>query len=335
MRFASHFLNWVVAALLASPVFAAPIPVAAQTSQAPEHKPFAVVGDTTISHEEYQAAFAASMRQKYYHARPPENELAAFQREVGNQLVDRVLLLREARKRGIQPDRKQIDKTIAEYDRRYATSERWQANRDKMVPQLVEQLERQSLLEQIERQARTAPAPSAAQARAYYDRHKEQFTEPEQVRMSLILLRVDPSAPKVAWDKAREEAERLHQRLGRGADFAELARLHSADPSAEKGGDLGYLHRGMLPEAIQTQLVDTLKPGEVSLPVTLLEGIAIVRLEDRKAPQLRGYEDVRQRAAELAQREAADERWKRLIADLRSRTRIRLDESRYLPLTAK
>ena len=41
------------------------------------------------------------MRKKYYHAKPPEAEYAKFQREVGDEVVNRVLLLDEARRRGI------------------------------------------------------------------------------------------------------------------------------------------------------------------------------------------------------------------------------------------
>jgi parvulin-like peptidyl-prolyl isomerase len=305
-------------------------PAAAQA--APGGEVFAVVGEKSISFQDYRAALAAGMRQKFYHAKPPEGEEARFQREVGDQLVNQALLLDEAKRRGIEPDSSKIEETVSGYDRRYQDSEQWKANRERLLPGLRERLERQSLLERLERAVRTAPASSEDGVRAYYAAHPELFTEPEQVRLSLILLKVDPSSPRQVWDQAREEAGRIHQRLQKGADFAELARLHSADPSSAKGGDLGYVHRGMLPETIQREVIDTLKPGAASAPVTLLEGVAIVRLDGQRPARRHVFEDVRARAADLWAREQGEQAWKRLIAELRSRTRIQIDESRFLPL---
>jgi parvulin-like peptidyl-prolyl isomerase len=290
---------------------------------------FATVDGVDISRAQYEAAAAAAVRARFYHARPPEGELAAFRREVGERLIDRALLLAEAKRRGIVAERARIDETVAQYDRRYGASEHWRAGREQMLPPLVAELERQNVLEQLERAVRAVPPPGEDEVRAYYDAHAGQFTEPEQVRLSLILLRVDPAAPRLAWDQALEEADRLRARLARGAEFGELARVHSADPSAANGGDLGYLHRGMLPEAVQSGVIDALEAGEVPAPLRLLEGVALVRLEDRKAPRLRDYAEVRARAAELAQRSRGEQAWTQLIAALRAKAAIRVDESVY------
>lgn len=312
-----------------------PVAFAQAAAKVPGGDVFAVVGEQVVTFGEYQNALASGMREKYYHAKPPEAEVAKFQREVGDQLVNRVLLLDEAKRRGIEPDRRKIDEAVAGYDQRYKASEQWRTNREKMLPGLIAHLERQSVLERFEKQIRSAGQPREEQLRAYYDAHRELFTEPEQVRLSLILLKVDPSSPRMAWEKAAEEADRIHQRLRKGVDFAELARMHSGDASAAKGGDLGYVHRGVLPDLIQQQVIDTLKPGALSAPVTLLEGVAIVRLEGRKLPQLRAFDDVRKRAGELWQREQGDLAWKTLVAELRRKTAVRVDQTRFLPLSSK
>lgn len=310
-----------------------PFPSAtAQAVLVPGGDVFAVVGEQLVTFGEYQNALSIGMRQKYFHAKPPEAEVGRFQREVGDQLVNQVLLAGEAKRRGIEPDRAKIQEAIAGYERRYQNSEHWRANREQLLPGLVEGLERQSVLERLEQAVRAIAAPSEETLRAYYAAHPELFTEPEQVSLSLILLKVDPSLPRAAWEKAGEEADRLYQRLVKGAGFAELARLHSSDASAARGGELGYVHRGMLPDPVQKQVIDTLKPGTVSPPVVLLEGVAIMRLEDRRPPKLRSFADVRKRAAELWVREQGEGAWQLLITELRARTRIQFDESRYLPM---
>ncbi|MBI3374954.1 MAG: peptidylprolyl isomerase [Betaproteobacteria bacterium] len=305
--------------------------IAQAATSAPGGEVFARVGEKVITFQEYQAALAAGMRKKFYHARPPVDELSKFQREIGEQLVGRLLLLEEAKLRGIAPERAKIDASIAEYDQRYAASEQWRANREQVLRKLIEQLEHQSVLERLEASVRTAELPAEGEVRAYYEVNPGQFTEPEQLRISLILLKVTPSSPRAAWDEAAEEAKRLHQRLQKGADFAELARTHSSDPSAERGGDLGYVHRGMLPELIEKQVIDSLGPGTYSAPVTLLEGVAIVRLADRRPPQLRAYADVAKRAEELWLRDRGEKAWNQLIATLRAATVVQIDESRFLP----
>jgi len=291
---------------------------------------FATVGDTVISAADYQRALSVAMRKKYYHAKPPEAEYVQFQREVGDEVVNRVLLLAEARRLGIQPDREKIAATIAGYDRQYQGSTHWAANRDNMLAAVTPRLEEDSLLERLDRLVRQGPPASEAEARAYYDEHPELFVEPEQVKLALILFKVEPSAAQAVWNGALDEARRAHARLLAGADFAELARLHSSDRSAAAGGEMEYTHRGMLPEAVQ-DTVDKLAVGQLAEPVQLLEGVALLRLDGRRAAEPRRFEQARDRAGELAQRAAAEERWKRLIADLRRGTTIRIDESQYAP----
>ena len=66
---------------------------------------FARVADSVILQKDYDDAFAVAARSKFYHGKAPENEVAKLQREVADKLVVRVLLLREAKRRGIAPDR--------------------------------------------------------------------------------------------------------------------------------------------------------------------------------------------------------------------------------------
>jgi parvulin-like peptidyl-prolyl isomerase len=306
---------------------------AAEPAPAARTATFARVGDVELSVAEYERALAVAMRKKYYHAKPPEAEYAKFQREVGDELVNRVLLLAEAKRRGLQPDSAKIAATVAGYDRQYQGSPTWSARRESMLAAVRPQLEKDSLLERLQQAVEKVPEPTEPVARAFYESHRMLFVEPEQVKLGVILLRVDPSSPQSVWNAALEEGRTLHQKLLAGADFAELARLHSGDKSAANGGALEYTHRGMLPEAVHGA-IDPLKPGELSAPVQLLEGVAILRLDGRRAAQQRRYDEVRERAADLWQRDEGQSRWKALIAELRRGVRIHIDESHYAPLQA-
>jgi parvulin-like peptidyl-prolyl isomerase len=292
---------------------------------------FAVVGTVTLTAADYRATFSSAARDKFYHSKPPEAEIAAYQREVGDDLVNRVLVVEEAKRRGIKPDAEQVKQRLARYEARSKHSPNWDKERARLLESMTVQFENQSRYEQYEAQARKVPEPTEAQARAYYEAHKDLFREPEKLRLSVILLKVDPGAPKAAWNKARDEAAALRKRIVSGEDFAALARRQSGDPTAKDGGDMGYLHRGMLPDGVD-KVADALKASEVSEPVTLLEGVALLKLNERKAAQQRSFQEVRERAGDLWQREEGDRRWKALIADLRKATPVRINESLYMPL---
>jgi len=292
---------------------------------------FAKVGDAVITRKEYDEAFNAASRGKFYHGKPPENEIAILQREVADKLVARVLLLREAKRRGLRPDAAEIQKTVQTYEQRYANSEQWKKNRAQVLPGLVARLEEENLLSQLEKATRANVEADAKDAKAYFLKHPEKFTEPEKLRVSAILLKVDPSSPKAGWIKVDEEAQGLVKRLRGGADFAELARKHSADPSAQQGGDMGYLHAGMLPDGVQ-EVLSKLKPGETTDTVRLLEGIAVFRLVDRKPAQSHAFDEVKVRAQELAQRDQSETAWNGFVADLKKKTPAQIDQSGFLPL---
>lgn len=310
-------------------------PSAAQAAAAPaaaaQAAVFAKIGDTVITVDEYAAAFNAAARAKFYHGKAPENEVAALQREVGDQLVARVLLLREAKKRGLKPDAAEIQKILDGYEQRYANSENWKKNRDKMLAAVTVRLEDENIVAQLEKIIRNVPAPTQSEVKAYYAANQDKFTEPQQVRVSLILLKVAPSSPTAEWLKADAEAHALLKRLQAGEDFAALARKHSGDGSAPQGGDIGYVHEGMLPEGTQS-IINAMKLGDISNPVQLLEGMGILKLVDRKAPKLNTFEKVEKRAHDLLVRDRTDQAWNKFVADLKKKTPAQVDQSRYLPL---
>ncbi|MDS4015271.1 MAG: peptidyl-prolyl cis-trans isomerase [Candidatus Accumulibacter sp.] len=284
---------------------------------------FATVNGKPVTLQEYEATFTNVMRQKFYHGKVPDGEMAAVREEVKDKIVQRILLVEEADRRGIKADEKAVAEQIATYDARYAGSPMWQQNRERLLPGLKSQLEEQSRLELLEKAVRGTPSLSDDEVRAYYDKHPQLFTEPEKVRLSVILLGVDPSAGGAAWQQARAEAKRLQEQLVAGGDFAEAARLRSSGRFAEEGGNAGYLHRGMLPEALQKR-IDEFRIGEVAEPLDILEGVAIFRLDERVPPKKRDFVDVAQRARDLAGRDRQDAAWRDLLASLTGKADVKL-----------
>jgi parvulin-like peptidyl-prolyl isomerase len=293
---------------------------------------FATVGKTVITQQEYDKAYAAAVRAKFYHFKAPAGEVAKLQREVGDKLVADVLLVREAKRRGLKPDEKLVKQGLDKYEQRYRDNEQWKKVRAREMARTKRELQQENLLAQLEKIVRNVPAPTEEQLREYYTAHLDKFTAPEQQRVSLILLKVDPSSPAAVWQKTLEQGKDLVARLHGGADFAALVREYSGDLfTVDQDGDMGYLHSGMLSDAAQEQ-VNKLKPGEISDPVVMMEGVAIFRLTDRQPPKLNNFEDIKERAQGLWHTEQGKIAWKSLVEQLRKKTPVRVNELRYLPL---
>lgn len=286
----------------------------------------ATVGDEAITVEEYQVNLQAAYRQRFFHGKVPQEQEQAFRREVIDALIERILLRKEAVRRGLEPDAAWVEGQLDRIAGRYKNLPRWEAQRETLMAGLQRQLEEQSLIERLRREVEARVKLEDEAVLQYYREHPDIFTTPQRVRVSTILLKVEPWAPEVSWQAAGDEARRLVEKLRKGADFADLARLHSGDESAARGGDLGYVHAGMLSAEAQA-VVDDLEPGVVSEPVRLLRGYALFRLEARTPARLNEFSRVEARARSLLLRERKKQAWQETLAGLRKNTPIMINEA--------
>lgn len=118
----------------------------------------------------------------------------------------------------------------------------------------------------------------------------------------------------------------LKERLENKADFAELARLHSEDASAAKGGELGWLAPGdTVPEF--ERAMNALQPGEVSAPVKTPFGWHLIQVLERRTEDV-SHERRRLEARMALRARKADEAYQEWVRQLRDRAFIqyRLEE---------
>jgi peptidyl-prolyl cis-trans isomerase D len=162
------------------------------------------------------------------------------------------------------------------------------------------------LLIDVEAMRAKANVPPGDIERAY-NNNIEQYTTPEQVRASHILLKTEGKDEAAV--KTRIE-ELLKQARG-GADFAELARKNSEDEgSAKNGGDLDYFQRGRMVAEFD-QAAFAMQQGQISDPVKTQYGYHIIKLVDKKPATTKTLAEVRQQLSdqlsyERAQAQAAD-----------------------------
>lgn len=145
----------------------------------------------------------------------------------------------------------------------------------------------------------------------------------QQTRARHILIKTNEL---VSENEARNRLRGLKERLDNKADFAELARVHSEDASASRGGELGWLSPGdTVPEF--ERAMDALKGGEVSEPVRSPFGWHLIQVQERR------NQDMSQERRQLMARQAlrarkSDEAYQEWVRQLRDRAyvEVRLDE---------
>ncbi|MBT4761308.1 MAG: hypothetical protein HOO06_06390 [Bdellovibrionaceae bacterium] len=128
----------------------------------------------------------------------------------------------------------------------------------------------------------------------YYESNKAEFTAKKEVHARHILIKAsDDKSFKAALDKAVDLKKQLAT-----ADFAELAKKHSADKgSAIKGGDLGFFERGKMVPAFE-DMAFTLEKGQVSEPVKTQFGYHIIKVEDKRGGEAKSFDVVKSEVAE-------------------------------------
>lgn len=163
---------------------------------------------------------------------------------------------------------------------RYLTdAELWRAFRDRTETATVDyvQLDLQKLVPRD-------PAVSDAEVRRYYDENRDRFkrTEGARLKVAYVPLTITEADRQAAVQRARE----LKAEIAGGADFAELARLHSGDESnKEQGGDLGTFTRGQMVPAFDS-VAFSLPVGQVSDPVITQFGVHLVKVDARNGEEV-------------------------------------------------
>lgn len=136
----------------------------------------------------------------------------------------------------------------------------------------------------------------------------------QQTKARHILVRLNEV---VAESEAKRRLSEIRERIAKGADFAEQARLQSEDASSVRGGDLGWLSPGdTVPEF--EQAMDALKPGEISEPIQTPFGWHLIQVVERRTEDLT-KERQRQLARQAIRARKSDEAFTEWVRQQRDR----------------
>lgn len=192
---------------------------------------------------------------------PPMTKTPELEQRVKDEIVLREIMVQEAERQGLQ--RTKDYQTQMEF-----------ARQSILFRALFQEFEKKN-------------KPSDAEVRAEYDKLKAANGDKEYRARHILVEKED-------------EAKALIAQLKAGAKFEDLAKKNSKDPgSAENGGDLDWANPGnYVPEF--SQALTKLEKGQTTdTPVKSQFGYHIIKLEDVRATQFPGFDEVK---GQIAQR---------------------------------
>ncbi len=288
----------------------------------------ALVNGTEISVEDFERELTRVQRLLLGNGKPLTcSQIAKLKSEVVEGLIRRELLYQESRKMGIQVSPAEIQEELKKIQQQYASETDFTNALTVMrisPASLQAQVERALAIQQaIDKQFASKAVVSDREVWAYYDRNRDSFRQPEQIRASHILIKVDRQWEAAKKAEARQRIEKIQQQLQKGESFETLARTHSEDATASKGGDLGYVRTGQVLKAFEETLF-ALKPGEVSDIVETQLGYHLIKAGDRKPETAIPFENLKDRLKTLLKQEKGKEEANNYISKIREKAKIEL-----------
>jgi parvulin-like peptidyl-prolyl isomerase len=286
-----------------------------QQKSTPLQATVALVNDEAVSLQELRALIPQSEGKKTQEMTPSDGEQEELKRRLLDQLIERKMLLQEARRLKIELTEREVQERFEEardgkdeaafsefLTDRKLTKEGWEkATRENL---LIERLLNQLAGEQL--------SISEGEMRQYYGTHHEEWRVDEQIKLRQIVV------------KTESEAEALRKTISDGADFAQTARLHSQFPQLGDGGDLGYLSHSEIPVEFDPLLHAEI--GSVSPVIQTPFGYHLVKIEGRLPVRTLSFEEVREKIHQTLLEEKRELLFTQWIEKVRRTTEIKINE---------
>jgi peptidyl-prolyl cis-trans isomerase SurA len=277
-----------------------------------------VNGDIVTKTEfEQRQVSALRQRQDLAAASPDSPELKKAVAEITPELilsaVDELLLVQRGRELGYALGDEQFNNILENIkkENKLETDEQFQnalKQEGLTLADLRRSLERQMLISRVQQaEVMGKIAVTEDESKAYYEKHKDQFTTPSSITLREILVEVPGTEKGVnaAQDEeAKAKAEDIRKRLLAGEPFARLAADLSDAPSKANGGLIGPINSTDLAPALR-EMLRSMKTGDLTETIRATRGYQILKLESRTDETIRSFEGARD---EISDRVADEKR---------------------------
>jgi len=171
-----------------------------------------------------------------------------------------------------------------------------------------------------------------ARAKELYLVDKASFTNPPQVSATHILF----DTKKRTSDEAKKLAADTRARIAAGADMGKLAREISDDPTAgQNGGQLGWFSEKEMDAGFAKGAFALAKAGDLSEPVQSQFGWHVIRLDGKRPPSVKTYEEARDQIMAELRRRYVEEKRDAVISTIRRDPKATVNTDAVGALTPK
>ncbi len=246
------------------------------------NKVVAVINNEVITQQDVDQLLAVLYAQyvQEYEASELLDKMEEAKKDILIQMIEDRLILSRAKKLKIKVREGEIDKKLESVKSSFPSEEVFNntiKTQGITVADLKNRYKDQIMMKKvldIEVKSWVAVLPS--EISEYYEQRREDFKLEEKYRVWHILLKADN---EVDFELAKVEIENIYAKLGKGKDFAGLARLYSQGPNKDRGGDMGFIGKGEMLKELD-QVIFNLKPGEFSKPIKSNIGYHILKIGD-------------------------------------------------------
>ena len=254
-----------------------------------------------------------------------DDQLKALKNEVLDGLIEREILYQQSQKADIKVDNQQVDEQMAGIKKRFPNEAEFQkalASMGLTEAEVRTQIQRGlSIRGLIDREVADKIVITDEEIKAYYTGNPQFFKQPEQVKASHILIKVEPTADEAAKTAARKKIEDVRKELAAGGDFAELAKKYSEGPSGPNGGDLGYFSHGQMVKPFEDAAF-AMQVNQVSEVVETRYGYHLIKVTEKKPETTLAYDDVKDKIAEVLKRQKIQKGAQEYVESLKKDAKI-------------
>jgi peptidyl-prolyl cis-trans isomerase SurA len=158
-----------------------------------------------------------------------------------------------------------------------------------------------------------------ADARKYFDAHKNDFDSPPGVHLAEIMISSEKHTPA----EAEKLAKKAQTEIQNGSRFSDVAKELSDSSSAKEGGDVGFFKQGTISDAIAKDIAKV-DVGEVTPIIKTQYGYMIFKVLEKRTGQHPSFDQIADQVMNYLYDQKVQEGLRPFLTKLRNESSIRL-----------
>ena len=273
----------------------------------------AQVNEEQIPIEQFEREFKELILESDMDAK--ETGLGTLRRVCLDQVIERKILVQEARRSGMKVSPEELNQAIFDVETDYPgkgfgeklglkgmTFEEWKVR-----------LEEKLLAEKVIRNSFHSPEKiDEKEALQYYEDHRSSFQIDQKVRARQIVV------------ADGEEAIQILKRLKKGETFEKVAKEKSLGPEKVEGGDLGYFSPGEKPAEFNH--VFSMEVGAVSEVIKSPYGYHIFKVEEKIEPRQVPFGEAKLGILQALGQKKGEENYQKWFKGLKGKAKVKINK---------